>query len=128
VIVLDTHAWLWWTAEPRKLSRRMRQELAAADRLGVCTISCYEVAVLARRGRIDLDRSVAEWVGLALTDEGVETLPLTPAVAVAAASLDERFPGDSADRIIYATARAQQAQLATKDAAIRRFDRRTTIW
>jgi PIN domain nuclease of toxin-antitoxin system len=128
VIVLDTHTWLWWTAEPRKLSSRMRNDLAAAERLGVCTISCYEVGVLVRRGRIELDRPVAEWIGLALTDEGVETLPLTPEVALAAAALDDSFPGDPADRIIYATAHTQKAQLATKDTAIRRFDRRLTIW
>jgi PIN domain nuclease of toxin-antitoxin system len=128
VIVLDTHAWLWWTAEPQKLSRRMRAELASAERLGVCTISCYEVGVLVRRGRIELDRPIGEWIGLALTDEGIETLPLTAEVAVAAASLDESFPGDPADRIIYATARTRQAQLATKDAVIRRFDHRLTIW
>jgi PIN domain nuclease of toxin-antitoxin system len=128
VIVLDTHTWLWWTAEPKKLSSRIRNELAGADSLGVCTISCYELGVLVRRGRIELDRPVAEWIGLALADEGVETLPLTAEIALAAASLDDSFPGNPADRIIYSTTRAQKAQLATKDAAIRRFDRRLTIW
>ena len=128
MIVLDTHTWLWWTAEPKKLSRRLREELAAADRLGVCTISCYEVGVLVRRGRIELDRPVSDWIGLALSDEGVETLPLTREVAIAAASLDDDFPGDPADRIIYATARENDSPLATKDAEIRRYDRRLAIW
>ena len=55
--------------------------------------------------------------------------PLTPEVAVAAALLDGHgFPGDPADRFIYATAQAERARLVTRDETIRAFDARNTVW
>ncbi len=129
VIVLDTHAWLWWASNPELLSARAREAIDRADRVGVCTISCWEVTMLVVRGRIALDREVGVWVGQALAHERVEPLPLTAEVAVSAGLLDrERFRGDPADRIIYATARASGSLLATKDAGLRAFDPQSTLW
>lgn len=128
MIVLDTHAWLWWVADPRCLSQRARVAIQDTDHVGVCAISCWEVATLIRRGRIALDREARAWVEQALADEHVEALPLTPQIAVAAGGLDDRFPGDPADRLIYATAVSLDMRLVTKDAALRRFDRARTLW
>jgi PIN domain nuclease of toxin-antitoxin system len=48
---------------------------------------------------------------------------------VAAGLLDSRaFPGDPIDRLIYATARAANAPLVTRDEAIRAYDPRSTLW
>ena len=129
MIVLDTHTWLWWVAGSRKLSRRAREAIEADDRLGVCSVSAYEVAALSARGRVVLDRPVREWVATALGEERVETLELNAAVAVEAALLDRRsFPGDPVDRVIYATARMSRARLVTKDERLRSFDAERTLW
>ena len=58
VIVLDTHVWLWWLAQPDRLSSRARQAIDGASRIGICTLSAWEVAALSLRGRISLDRNV----------------------------------------------------------------------
>ncbi|MDQ3722410.1 MAG: type II toxin-antitoxin system VapC family toxin [Actinomycetota bacterium] len=129
MIVLDTHVWLWWVAQPDRLSSRARQAIDDASRIGVCTLSALEVAMLAVRGRISLDRDVGLWVRQALAVARVEALAPSSEVAVAAALLDrEHFPGDPLDRIIYATARAAGAQLVTRDRAIRAFDQRIAVW
>ena len=129
MIVVDTHAWLWWMAAPAKLSRRARQLIDDADAIGVCTISCWELAMLAERSKIVLDRDVRIWVGQALNQEHVEPLVLTPEIAVSAALLDrDGFPGDPADRIIYASVLSREAQLVSKDVALRDFDRRRVVW
>jgi PIN domain nuclease of toxin-antitoxin system len=39
-----------------------------------------------------------------------------------------RFTRDAFDRIIYATARAEQAQLVTRDERLRSFDAERTVW
>lgn len=128
LVVLDTHAWLWHVAASGKLSVNARAAVASSERLGVCTISCWEVAMLEREGRVALDRGVREWVALALSLERVEAIPLSAEIALDAALVPDEFPGDPADRIIYATARRFGGRLVTKDAALRRFDRDTTLW
>jgi PIN domain nuclease of toxin-antitoxin system len=129
VIVLDTHAWLWWTAAPEKLSPPAREAIDRSDGFGVATISCWEVAMLAEAGRIELDREVELWVGQATAEPRCLALPLTAPIAVQAAQLGrEGFPGDPADRIIYATARAAGVGLVTRDRDLQAFDPRATIW
>lgn len=128
MIVLDTHVWLWHVAAPERLSAKARTAIESSEALGVCTISCWEVAMLERGGRIALDRGVREWVGRALSLERLEAIPLSADIALDAALVPTEFPGDPADRIIYATTRRLRARLVTKDATLRRFDRQTTLW
>ncbi len=129
MIVLDTHAWLWWTAEPERLSAPARAAIEQSSSVGVSTLSAWEVAMLTVRGRIMLDREVGLWVRQALADTRVEPLPPSAEVAVAAGLLDAKsFPGDPVDRLIYATAQAARAKLVTRDAAIGAFDPESTVW
>jgi len=126
VIVLDTHVWLWWTADPRRLSRAAARALERADAIGVTTITVLELAEHAERGRVRLNAPLRTWVRHALARERVSALPLTAEIAVDAAQL--RFEGDPADRIIYATARALDAQLVTRDERLREYDAERTVW
>jgi len=129
MVVLDTHAWLWWSDDPSRLSATARGAIAAAGSVGVVAVSCWEVAMLAARGRIGLDREVPRWIQQALVRPGVVALPLTPKAALDAALLDHsEFPGDPADRFIYATARDAGVHLVTRDARLRDFDPRGTVW
>jgi PIN domain nuclease of toxin-antitoxin system len=128
VIVLDTHVWLWWMIRDPRLPARVRRRIDATE-VGVASMSCYEVVLLERRRRIALDRDVRSWIELALARDGVRPLHLDAAVATEAALLDPLgFPPDPADRIIYATARAHGAVLATKDERIRAHDPERTLW
>src|SRR5439155_25199575 len=94
---------------PRRLSRAARHAVDAADRIGISTMSVFELGELVRRGRLELDSPLRTWVRDAIGRERFEALPLTAEVAVDAAQI--RFETNPADRIIYATARAADAQL-----------------
>ena len=129
MVFLDTHAWLWWVSAPEKLGAGGRDALDRAERVAICTISCWEIAMLSVRGRIALDREVHAWIEQALANPRVEAVPLTSDVAVRAALLArDGFHGDPADRLIYASARAAGARLVTRDARIAAFDPRTALW
>jgi PIN domain nuclease of toxin-antitoxin system len=128
VIVLDTHAWIWWRADPARLSGLGARAIAESDRIGVSSISVWELGMLVRRGRISLDRTVARWVRQALADARIAVLAPGPDVALAAALLDDDFPGDPADRLIYSAARQAGARLVTRDAHIARFDPARVVW
>jgi len=129
LIVLDTHVWLWWCDAPERLSEAARETVEASASVGVSTLSAWELATLVARGRISLDRDVGPWVRQALAAPRVQSLAPSAQVAVHAGLLDARsFPGDPADRLIYATARSLGATLVTRDQAIRAFDPAATLW
>jgi PIN domain nuclease of toxin-antitoxin system len=95
---------VWWTGGIELLSSAARDAIEAAESVLVSTISCREIGLLAKRGRMRLDRDVESWVAQAL--EAVTAIPPTAEIALAAALLaGDGFPRDPADRIIYATAR-----------------------
>ena len=129
MIVLDTHVWLWWAASTGDLSSRARGAVEQADELGVCAISCWEVAMLVVKERLRLDRDSLTFLRQALALPRVRLLALTPEAAVAAARLgNDALPGDPADCMIAATALENRVAVVTKDARLRRFRELQTIW
>lgn len=128
MIVLDTHAWIWWLSDPGKLSEPARERIETATDIGVAAISCWEVAMLTSKQRIRLDRDVLTWIHQALRRPGVQLVPLTPAIAVAATQLAAELPGDPADRMIVASALHLDADLVTRDRALRAFGKVRTVW
>jgi PIN domain nuclease of toxin-antitoxin system len=124
--VLDTHAWFWWAVSPPRLSRPAARVIERADRIGVSAMSVFELADLVERRRIALDTPTRTWIRAALSQDRIEALPLTPEVAVDAAQL--RFASDPFDRLIYATARAEDAQIVTRDERMHAFDPKRAVW
>lgn len=118
MIIADTHAWIWWVTDDRRLSKKARRTLDAERSVGVCAISVWEVAMLVAKGRLRLDRDVKTWVNDALAADSIELLPLTPDVALTAAALGSAIHADPADRMIIASALTHDAQVVTKDDAI----------
>lgn len=127
-VLLDTHAVHWWSAEPERISPAAANALLGAEELAVSAVSWWELAQLARLRRIVVMIPIRSW--LALVGRDIRTAPLTPAIAEAAAALPPSFPGDYADRIIYATALESGWPLVTKDERLRRFRHPSpvTIW
>ncbi len=76
------------------------------------------LAWLAHHERIVVTIPIGSWLGQLATQ--VRTIPVTPAIASAAVSLPLSFPGDPADRLIYATAIENGWPLVTKDEKLRK--------
>ncbi|HEY2477108.1 MAG TPA: type II toxin-antitoxin system VapC family toxin [Solirubrobacterales bacterium] len=127
-VLLDTHIVQWWSAEPERVSAAAREALEKADELAIAAISWYELAWQAQHERITITVPLRAWLdGLA---SHLRTIGMTPAIAETAVGLPASFPGDPADRLIYATAIENGLGLITKDQAIRAHDRprSLTIW
>jgi PIN domain nuclease of toxin-antitoxin system len=112
-VLLDTHVLHWWTSDSSLLSQPAYEAIDAADQLAIASVSWYELAWMAERGRILVPTLVRTW--LEQLSREVLTVPTTPAIAAAAVELPRSFPGDPADRVIYATALEQGWSLVTKD-------------
>jgi PIN domain nuclease of toxin-antitoxin system len=115
VIILDTHVWVRWldpVAAP--LPSWLIDKIESADTLAVSAVTCWEVAWLNRRGRIELALPLDAWLDQALQGSEVICLPVERHIAIRAALLPEHHR-DPADRLIIASALENQAQLASFD-------------
>jgi PIN domain nuclease of toxin-antitoxin system len=128
MILLDTHVVQWWSAEPKRLSETATRAVSEADQLAVAAISWFELAWLAAHERISVTIPIRSWLEQLASE--VRTIGVTPAVADTAVALPSSFPGDPADRLIYATAVEYGCLLVTKDRRLRdhRHPRQVAIW
>jgi PIN domain nuclease of toxin-antitoxin system len=115
VIILDTHIWVRWVdPEANPLPARILEPIESADQLAVSAITCWEVAWLVRRKRLNLLSDLTDWLALALDGSGVLCTPVSQPIAICAANLPEHHR-DPADRLIIATAIQQHASLISLD-------------
>ena len=128
MIVVDTHAWVWWLTKPDKVGRKAARAIEKADHVGVPAICVWEVATKAQMGRLKFDRPYDLWIDEALTqDPRIELLHLLPRISIDAVRLSWGHR-DPADRMIVATARAHDAALVTADQQMRESGLVRCIW
>jgi len=130
-IFLDTHSWVWWVTEDRRLSRRASgaiQEASHGDGVSLSMISIWEVAKKVEKKQLMLDRPLREWIDQALSISGLRLVELTPAILVDSCDLPQPFHGDPADQMIVASVRHHRARLVTKDRNLRHYQHVQTIW
>lgn len=130
MVLLDTHAWIWWLTGSGRLATAERMglsEAASRRQLALSAISLWEAHMLHARGRIELRVPFPQWLVEASGPEVVQVIPLDAEVVLALDDLPGAFHGDPADRIIAATARCRGMPLATWDKALRR-SRAIEIW
>ena len=128
MIVLDTHALIWWSASPHLLSKAARRAIDDAEAIGVSSISAWEIAMLVQKKRLELDRPVEDWVRQAFEQKKMVELPITADIGLYAGSFDDTFHGDPADRIIAATTLLNGSALVTKDQNLRSMPALRPIW
>ena len=117
-ILLDTHALVWLLTDSERISGQTYAKIERAadqDELFVSAISPWEIAMLVSKGRLRLNRDVADWIGAALALPGIQLEPLSPAIAVASTRLPWQVHPDPADRILLATARHLDATFISAD-------------
>ena len=124
MIVLDTHALIWWVNGTADLSPEAIQAITTAlekNTLLVSSISAWELAMLVSRGRVALSMGVTEWLALVEQIQGLRFIPVDNGIAVKSTLLPGEFHKDPADRIIVATAQHFGATLISVDEKIRAY-------
>lgn len=131
MIVLDTHAWIWWVSNPEFLSEKAKQiidEAVANRNVLISTISTWEVAMLVSRGRLKLTMPPDDWVAASEALPFFDFVPVSNSIALKSVQLPGVLHNDPADRIIIATAISLGAVLVTKDENIRNYEHVKTVW
>lgn len=128
-LLLDTHAWLWRLLAPERLSEEAERAIAHRDNtLYLSPISTWETLVLARRGKLSLMPSPAEWVLDALRRSALTAAPLSHGIALRSEALEGFESKDPADRFLVATALERELVLVTADRAMQAFSPLQTLW
>jgi len=131
MIVLDTHAWIWWVSSPEYLSETAKQiidEAATGKNIFISSISAWEIAILVSRGRLKLTMNPADWVAASEALPFFDFVPVSNSIALKSVQLPGILHDDPADRIIIATAVSLGATLVTKDEKIRNYPHVKTVW
>ncbi len=131
MIVLDTHAWIWWVGSPELLSERAKQRIDRAvddASIYISSISCWEISMLVKKRRLDLTTGVEDWIAASEALPFFRFVPVDNRIALRSNLLNGKLHNDPADRIIVATAVILGAPLITKDQKLRSYSGVETLW
>ncbi len=131
MIVLDTHAWIWFISKPEVLSKRARKAVSAAveeKSVLISSISAWEVALLVIKKRLTLSLDVTDWIAKSEGLPFIQFIEISNSIALKSVNLPQPLHPDPADRIIIATALSAGAPLVTKDKKLLNYPHVKTIW
>ena len=119
-VLLDTHAFLWWADDDRRLSARARQAIADAADAFLSVASCWEIVIKVSRGRLTLPKPVERFLPEQLGMNRVQLLSidLDDVARVATLPFHHRDPFD---RLLAAQALGEELTLVSADPVFRKY-------
>ena len=131
MILMDTCAIIWDALNPTKLTPKASQSIENADKrhaLIVSDISLWEISMLIKRRRLEVDTTPTNFLNLLLQSRNISVQSISPEIAELSVNFGAEINKDPADRIIAATSIILNAQLVTADENLRDSDILETIW
>jgi PIN domain nuclease of toxin-antitoxin system len=114
-ILLDTHAFLWWTQDDVRLSLAARQAIADSECF-LSLASCWEVAIKVSLKRLQFDRSITQFFAEQLLACGISLLPIEFRHVMRVAQLPFHHR-DPFDRLLVAQAIEEGLGIVSVDSA-----------
>ena len=125
LLLLDTHIWIWWIEQDRRLPEPIRCAIErSTTSILISAVSVYELAVLVYRSRIRLTQDVEYWVQQATDGADISVISVDREIARIAGLLPV-IHGDPLDRLLIATACCLDAQVASLDEKFRAYPQLT---
>ena len=114
-LLLDTHVWLWWFLEPRRLSDRAKGLIAGDDHtLLFSAASSLEIALKYALKKLKLPEAPARFVPDRIARHAMTPLPIQHSHALRVSELP-RHHSDPFDRLLIAQAQLEPATILTAD-------------
>lgn len=114
-LLLDTHALLWWLAEPDRLGSAARQAIAdARTAVYVSAASAWEIAIKSALRKLSVPPDLRTWFPEALRANRFTSLPITVEHALGVERIP-RLHADPFDRLLIAQAMAEGLTIVTGD-------------
>lgn len=128
--LLDTHALIWWLQQPDKLSKKALEVIEDAfsqRELAVSSISYWEMALLVKKGTIELAPDPVTWFSNNKKLALFQIIAIDADIAIQSTLLPS-IHADPADRFIISTAMIHHSPLVSKDAIIKKYPYIQVIW
>ena len=117
-LLLDTHVWLWWLGDDRRLSRRVRQALGdSRNEVYVSAASAWEIAIKTAVGKLRLIKADLE---AEIAANGFLELAVRTRHAIRAGGLGPVHE-DPFDRMLVAQAQVEDLAIVTGDPMFERY-------
>lgn len=113
--LLDTHAFIWLTANDRALPDSLRQQINTAETVYLSIASLWEIAIKVNLGKLQLHQDY-ELMESILATSGIQLLPIRFADTAQVRQL-ERHHRDPFDRMIIAQAMTNSLAIVSVDGA-----------
>ena len=128
MILLDTHALIWWTLDPDKLSKKAQERCSGIINSGchISSISIWEIGIKIKNASIDIGMSIDDYLYKIQQLNCVEIVPVDEKIWIESVKLNWGHR-DPADRVIVATALMKKVPILSKDEKIKKYYR-NTIW
>jgi PIN domain nuclease of toxin-antitoxin system len=118
LLLLDTHAFLWWLADDSALGPTARDAIADGDNIVfVSAATAWEIAVKRASGKLDAPGDIADWV----RRNSFTALAIEIEHAALSAELPDHHR-DPFDRLLVAQASIEKLTLVTADSDIVKYD------
>jgi PIN domain nuclease of toxin-antitoxin system len=129
VILLDTHALLWWALDPEQLSPTATEIVRSMEERGgyASSISIWELGIKVARGQLELPITVEE-LALRVQEGGVVDLVAVDTTTWLRTLSLPWSHRDPADRVIVATALLKGVPVLTKDRLLHEFEGIDCVW
>lgn len=131
MILLDTCAIVWDALEPKNITAKAKKAIDSADKqnaLIISDISIWEISILVKKGRIEIDTTPAHFINLYLQARNISVKSISPEIAELSVNFGDEINNDPADRLIAATSIIHNARLVTADSNLRDCDLIDTFW
>ncbi len=128
MILLDTHALIWWTLSPSELSKKARAACSEIEKNSgyISSISIWEIGIKIMNKKLDIGMPVSDYLEKLKMMNLLNIIPVDEKIWVESLMLDW-VNRDPADRVIVATAKINNLSILSKDSKISQFYRKT-IW
>ncbi len=120
-LLLDTHAFLWWSEDSPQLPRLARRAIQDdVNDVLVSAASAWEITTKHRLGKLPSADLIASDIPGAIADQGFEELPITVAEAARAGALSGPHR-DPFDRMLIAQAISRDLVLISNESTFDRY-------
>jgi len=120
-LLLDTHVFLWWLRDDRRLGRGARGTIGdPRSEVRVSAVSIWEIALKTSVGKLEWRDGPSTTLATCIADSGFAELAVTASHAAAVRDLPAHH-ADPFDRLLLAQASCEDLCIVSADDAMRRY-------